>query len=65
MANQTLQLQRLLQEEGVTAIVTVPVFLDRAREKIENKLRADQRLKQFAAMQRRARRLLAKKDELF
>jgi long-chain acyl-CoA synthetase len=48
---------RILQEEGVTAIVSVPVFLDRGREKIEQKLRSDGRLEQFESLQRHARRL--------
>lgn len=37
------QMTRLLQEYRVTAIVTVPVFLDRVREKIEAKLAAEGR----------------------
>lgn len=50
-------MMRVFQEERVTSIVTVPLFLDRVRAKIETKLREEGRLEGFVKMQNFAMKL--------
>lgn len=50
-------MMQVFHAQKVTAIVTVPLFLDRGRAKIEGKLRTEGRLDGFVKMQRLALRL--------